>query len=431
MSALVVVGAQWGDEGKGKIVDHLAEQSDLVVRFQGGNNAGHTLVVGGKKQVLHLIPSGILQPHARCVVGPGVVMDPWVLVKELRALKAEGMLKDSSRLVLCERATLILPYHKALDHLREAAAGEGKIGTTGRGIGPAYEDAVGRRSVRLGLLNDWGRLRSELEKHLREKNALIAHYGGEPIQVETVLNDLAEVAEEIRPYLGDSCGLVAEAIQQGKRILFEGAQGTLLDVLHGTYPFVTSSHTVAGAVCTSMGIGPGTIQRVVAVSKAYTTRVGMGPFPTELHDAQGDELRQKGGEFGATTGRPRRCGWLDLVALKHAVQINGATEIALTKADVLSGISGLSVCTAYRVKSTGQQVQFLPWNLDMEDAEPVLEPIEGWEEDVTGITAYDALPQPVKHLVELVERHTGVPVSSVSVGPGREQTILRDVSRHV
>ncbi len=213
--------------------------------------------------------------------------------------------------------------------------------------------------------------------------------------------------------------------------MFEGAQGTLLDVLHGTYPFVTSSHTVAGAVCTSMGIGPGTIQRVVAVSKAYTTRVGMGPFPTELHYAQGDELRQKGGEFGATTGRPRRCGWLDLVALKHAVQINGATEIALTKADVLSGISGLSVCTAYRVKSTGQQVQFLPWNLDMEDAEPVLEPIEGWEEDVTGITAYDALPQPVKSLVELVERHTGVPVSSVSVGPGREQTILRDVSRHV
>ena len=423
MPAAVVVGAQWGDEGKGKIVDHMTEASDLVVRFQGGNNAGHTLVVGGKKQVLHLIPSGVLQPHAKCIIGPGVVIDPWVLVKELRAIQADGLLDDPSRLLICERASVILPYHKKLDHLREAAAGKNKIGTTGRGIGPAYEDAVGRNAVRLGLLKDPVALRAQIEKNLVEKNALIAHYGGECVDLDEVVESCLEIGKELLPFLGDSCGYVAQALREGKRILFEGAQGTLLDVLHGTYPYVTSSHTIAGSVCTAMGVGPSSLDRVVAVSKAYTTRVGMGPFPTELLNEKGDKLRSLGGEFGATTGRPRRCGWLDLIALKHAVQINGATEVILTKVDVLSGLSGLEVCMGYRLQS-GEVVDYLPWNLDLADIEPIYEGIEGWEEDITGARALSDLPPAVLAYYKKVESFIGVRISALSVGPDRVQTIL-------
>ena len=424
MPAAVVVGAQWGDEGKGKIVDHMTEKSDMVVRFQGGNNAGHTLVVGGRKQVLHLIPSGILQPHAQCVVGPGVVIDPWVLVKELRAIREEGFLNSAERLLLCERASMILPYHRSLDHLREAAAGKNKIGTTGRGIGPAYEDAVGRRAIRLGLLKDPVQLRAQLEKIMREKNALIEHYGGTAVSVDEMVASCMEIAPEIIPHLGDSCGVVAQALADGQNILFEGAQGTLLDVLHGTYPFVTSSHTVAGTACTAMGIGPAQIQRVVAVTKAYTTRVGMGPFPTELEDAMGERIRELGGEFGATTGRPRRCGWLDLVALKHAVQINGATDVVLTKVDVLSGLDELQLCVGYRLES-GEEVEHLPWNMDLATVEPIYESISGWSEDITGARSLHELPETVHAYVKRVEDWIGVPIKSVSVGPDREQTIPR------
>jgi len=424
MATTVVVGAQWGDEGKGKIVDLVADSAEVVVRFQGGNNAGHTLVVGGKQRVLHLIPSGILQLNTVCVMGPGLVIDPGILLKEITGLKAEGFLDDSQRLKLSERASMIMPYHRMLDHLREASAGDGKIGTTGRGIGPAYEDLTGRRSLFVGLLQDPDAFRQALKNVLPEKNALIEYYGGEPLSLDAVLEEYLSYAPEITPYICNATGYVSEKVHAGVPVLFEGAQGTMLDVLHGTYPYVTSSGTVAGAVCTTMGLGPNTIDRVLAVSKAYATRVGEGPFPTELHGTVGESLREKGGEFGATTGRPRRCGWLDLVALRHAAYLNGATDIALTKLDVLSGMGPLKVCTGYESTDTGMSDNLLrPTALDSMNAR--YEEVAGWEEDLTQVKEFSALPDAVKALIAKIEDYVGIPVSLVSVGPGREQTIRR------
>ena len=424
MATTVVVGAQWGDEGKGKIVDLVADSAEVVVRFQGGNNAGHTLVVAGKQRVLHLIPSGVLQPNTVCVMGPGLVIDPGVLVQELNGLKSEGFLDDSQRLKLSERASMIMPYHRALDHLREASAGDGKIGTTGRGIGPAYEDLTGRRSLFIGLLRDPDAFRRALENVLPEKNALIEYYGGEALSADEILETYLSYAPEITPYICNATGYVSEKVHQGAPVLFEGAQGTMLDVLHGTYPYVTSSGTVAGAVCTTMGLGPNTIDRVLAVTKAYATRVGEGPFPTELDGPDGEALREKGGEFGATTGRPRRCGWLDLVALRHAAHLNGATDIALTKLDVLSGMGSLQVCTSYE-SADGKESDNLLRPTTLGSIKPRYEEVPGWDEDLTGVTSFSALPDTVKAFITKIEAYVGVPVSLVSVGPGREQTIRR------
>ena len=403
MSGTVVVGAQWGDEGKGKIVDLLAAEAALVVRFQGGNNAGHTLVVEGEKVVLHLVPSGILNPETRCVIGNGVVLDPGVLLGELDALGRSGREIRPSQLLISSEAHVILPFHVALDRLREAALGTSAIGTTKRGIGPTYEDKVARRGVRVGDFIDPARLRARLEALLPEKNrAIVAWYGGEPFDVDTLVHELAPIAERLAPYVGDSVSTLHEALESGAEVLFEGAQGTLLDVDHGSYPYVTSSNTVAGAACSGAGVGPTALTRVIGVVKAYATRVGHGPFPTELEGALGDHLRQRGHEFGSTTGRPRRCGWFDAVLARRAARLNGLTELAITKLDVLSGLPVLRI-------RVGEGFEELP----------------GWNEDLTGCTRWDDLPPACRSYVERVEQLVGVPAGLVSVGPGREQTIPR------
>jgi adenylosuccinate synthase len=422
MPSVVVVGAQWGDEGKGKVVDVLAERADLVVRFQGGNNAGHTLVVGGTKRVLHLVPSGVLHPRCACAIGPGVVVDPWELQLEIRSLRDAGLLIDPARLVVSERAPLILPYHRALDHLREQRLGVGRIGTTGRGIGPAYEDAVGRHAIRVGDLRRPSELPARVVRALYEKNALIAHLGGDPLDADAVTADLLAVAADLLPHLGDSVATTARALASGQNVLFEGAQGTLLDVLHGTYPFVTSSHTVAGAACTGAGVGPRHVERALGVVKAYCTRVGSGPFPTEAEPEADQALRDRGHEYGATTGRPRRCGWLDLVALRYAVQINGLTDLAITKLDVLSGFGPLRVATAYRLPD-GTVTRDFPSHLDLDLAEPVYEELPGWAGDLSGATARADLPQGARSYLDRIEAECGVPIALVGLGAERSEML--------
>jgi len=424
MPATVVVGVQWGDEGKGKIVDSAAESAQIVVRFQGGNNAGHTLVVGGRKRVLHLIPSGILQSHATCVVGPGVVVDPRVFVEEIAAIEAEGLLPDPRRLLVSARAPLIMPYHCALDHLREAQAGAGKIGTTGRGIGPAYEDMVGRRALPFGLLRDPVAFRARLHTVIVEKNALIEHLGGDALDADAIADEYLSLAPALMRHCADATAVTQDALEAGQEVLFEGAQGTLLDVLHGTVPYVTSSHTIAAAACTGLGVGPGRIDRVVGVTKAYTTRVGEGPFPTELKGETGERLRSAGGEFGATTGRPRRCGWLDLVALRHAVALNGCTELVVTKLDVLSGFEELQICTGYRLPD-GSITHRFPASGNLDECEPMYEPVPGWDEDISRVRTVTGLPASVHAFLERMETEVGVPVRTVSVGPEREATLPR------
>lgn len=424
MANIVVMGAQWGDEGKGKIVDLLTTEVAAIVRFQGGNNAGHTLVVNGKQTILHLIPSGILHQDKKCLIGNGVVLDPFVLCQEMDKLAASGVDVGPARLMISKKTQLIMPYHCAIDGARENfKSGSDKIGTTGRGIGPCYEDKAARIGIRAADLADDALLRHKIEKALVEKNALLnGLYGQEALNADQIFAELLPIARRLVPYLGD----VSSAIQEYSKIgvLFEGAQGTHLDIDHGTYPFVTSSNTVAGNASAGSGCSPRMLDRIVAIVKAYTTRVGAGPFPTEQLDGPGDYMQQKGAEFGATTGRKRRCGWLDLVVLRESQRLNGPTEIALTKLDVLGGLDELKLCTAYRYK--GQEMPYPPQEENgMAHVEPVYETMPGWSEDISGCRAYDELPQATRNYIARIEEVLGIPVAIVSVGPDRDQTIIR------
>jgi len=423
MPGVVIVGAQWGDEGKGKIVDVLAERSDFVVRFQGGANAGHTLVVNSQKTVLHLIPSGILRAETNCVIGPGAVIDIEKLVNEIETLKAQNYLSNPKQLLVSDSATVIFPFHKALDLAREGSLGENKIGTTGRGIGPAYEDHAARRAILLSDLYDSARLKERLELTLSEKNALLQFYRQNPVTVDEMMNWARPFAEKLAPYRARDVGsIVYKAIKSGKRILFEGAQGTLLDVYHGTYPFVTSSSTIAASACIGTGIGPSNVSTVIGVMKAYTTRVGQGPFPSELFDEQGQHLQTVGHEFGATTGRIRRCGWLDLMAMKYSIRLNGITNLALMKLDVLSGLEKIGVCIGYELD--GKPMLEAPSSLsEWSRVKPILEYLPGWKEDLTKISNLKELPRNATLYIDFISKNLGTPVDVISVGPGREQTL--------
>ncbi len=424
MSTVVAVGAQWGDEGKGKIVDWLGPHADLVARFQGGNNAGHTLVVDGETTILHVVPSGILHPGSVNLIGPGVVVDPAILLEELAKLKERGILKDPSRIRVSGRAHVILPWHRALDAAREEAAGKDKIGTTGRGIGPAYEDKVARRGIRVADLRQVDTLRDKLAAIAEQKNfELTQMYSAEPVDLDTLYDQCVEWGRLLEPYIDHTGRIIDRSLRAGKNILFEGAQGTFLDIDHGTYPFVTSSNCVAGAVCTGSGVGPTRIDRVIGITKAYTTRVGSGPFPTELEDETGEELRRAGAEFGATTGRPRRCGWLDGVLLREAVTVNGLTDLAINKLDILSGFDELKICTAYDID--GKITEDFPMTLaETERAKPVYETLPGWQEDLTGLTSIEQFPDNARSYIARIEAIAEVPAALLSVGPGREETII-------
>jgi len=426
MSNIVVFGSQWGDEGKGKIVDMLAQESAAIVRFQGGNNAGHTLVVGGEKCVLHLIPSGILHPGKVCLIGNGVVLDPEVFLREIDTLAAKGIDVSPKRLMISKKTHVIMAYHRALDVAREGKLNTGaKIGTTGRGIGPCYEDKMHRCGIRAADLADPELLREKIKSAIVEKNVLFKSlYGCDEMDAEKIYTDLLPVCERIRPYLGDVSTAIQDAVAGGGRVLFEGAQGTHLDIDHGTYPFVTSSTTVSGNAASGSGCSPRMLDRIIAIVKAYTTRVGGGPFPTELFDATGDYLQDKGGEFGATTGRKRRCGWLDMVVLRESARLNGPTELAVTKLDVLSGLKELNICVAYEYK--GQQVLYPPQEQNgMAYVTPVYEMMPGWDEDITACTSFAALPENARNYLERMEELSGVPIGLISVGPDRAQTFGR------
>ncbi|HCU23988.1 MAG TPA: adenylosuccinate synthase [Deltaproteobacteria bacterium] len=424
MSNVVIVGTQWGDEGKGKIVDFFTAHADAVVRFQGGNNAGHTLVVKGQKTILHLIPSGVLHPKKICVIGNGVVVDPKILLEEIRALKGAGYLKNEKSLRISELAHVIFPYHQAIDQGREAAKGDAKIGTTGRGIGPCYEDKVARRGIRLAEFIHPEIFAARLRAILPERNAYLESVLRiKPFDAEVLLKEYAPLAAEIRPYVADVGELLRDWAKKKRHLLFEGAQGTSLDIDHGTYPYVTSSNTVAGYAACGSGVGPTEIDQVVGIAKAYTTRVGGGPFPTELQDATGEYLRKQGDEFGSTTGRPRRCGWLDLVVIRHAMRANGLTSLTLTKLDVLSGLKTLRICTGYRLG--GKTMKTVPPTVEaLQQVQPVYQDIRGWDEDLSGVTRWKQMPAAAKRYVERVETLLGLPIISVSVGPSREQHIV-------
>ncbi len=422
MSTLVLVGAQWGDEGKGKIVDCLAEAADMVVRYQGGANAGHTVVVKGREYKLHLVPSGLLN-HKVCVIGNGVVVDPAQLLSEMDRLAAEGF--DVGRLYLSDCAHVILPYHKRLDAVEEDRRGDRKIGTTGRGIGPAYRDKFSRTGIRMADLLDAAVFREQLAAHLEQVNTFLERvYDQEPLHFAEVLESYIGYAERLRPHVTDTSLLVNRAIDAGQRVLFEGAQGTLLDIDHGTYPYVTSSSPTAGGACIGAGVGPTRIGRVIGVAKAYATRVGDGPFPTEIEGAEGDWLRERGREYGTTTGRPRRCGWLDLVALRYAARVNGLSGLALTKLDTLGGLDRVRVCVAY--ECDGRRLEEWPHNTALlARCRPVYVDLPGWSEDVGGVRRLEDLPVAARDYVTFVEEHAGLSMSIISVGPDRDQTILR------
>jgi adenylosuccinate synthase len=416
------VGAQWGDEGKGKVVDIYTEHAQQVVRYQGGNNAGHTLVVGEEKVILHLIPSGILHPGKRCIIGNGVVLDPKIFLGEIVNLKKRGYFQDDSQLVVDSNLHIIMPWHKAIDLAREKVPNR-KIGTTGRGIGPTYEDKVGRRGIRLGDLIKPQVFRRKLLEVLPEKNFLLEKFFGEaPLDGDEIFAEYSGYAAQIARYVGCGSTLLAEAIKRGDNILFEGAQGTLLDVDHGTYPYVTSSSTCAGGVCTGTGVAPRSLDAVIGISKAYCTRVGEGPFPSELLDEVGERLRQAGNEFGSTTGRPRRCGWFDAVALREAVRLNGLSGLAITKLDVLNEFEAIKVCTGYSYQ--GQLMENFPRDPDvLRDCHPVYEEFEGWLSDICDAKSYDQLPAAARAYLAKLEEISGCPIVLVSVGPRRDQTI--------
>jgi adenylosuccinate synthase len=415
---------QWGDEGKGKIVDYLTRQADVVVRHQGGNNAGHTVVVNGEQTILHLIPSGILNKNSICYIGNGTVIDPAVLLEEMATLDAGGCAYDG-RLFISNRAHIIMPYHKALDKAQEQFRGKKKIGTTGRGIGPAYADKADRFGIRFGDLLDTELFKERLKAVLEYKNALLTQlFQEEPLSYDAILEEYLGYAERLRPYAADTVTMAYEDLQKGKRIVFEGAQGTMLDIDHGTFPYVTSSTTLSGGACSGAGLGPKFVDGVIGIVKAYTTRVGEGPFPTELLDATGETLRQHGKEFGATTGRPRRCGWLDCVLLRRSAIVNGTTSVALTKSDVLGPVDKILVCTAYELD--GKTTQEFPAQIaDLERIKPVYEEHPGWEEDISECRSWDDLPENAQRYFERIEELLGVPISLISVGPGREETIER------
>jgi len=424
MAAVVIIGTQWGDEGKGKIVDLLTEQADYVVRFQGGNNAGHTLVVNGEKYIFHLIPSGILHPGKLCMIGNGVVLDPAVLIAEMEKLAAAGIPVTPDKLVLSLYTHVIMPYHRAIDIAREKKKGKTAIGTTGRGIGPCYEDKVGRGGIRVHDLLNRTTFRQKLEAGIEEKNFILERYFGEkPLDLAAIEAEYLEYGERLRPFTGSVSETLQTAVMKGHNILFEGAQGTHLDIDHGTYPYVTSSNTVAGNACCGSGIGPTRIDKVVGIVKAYTTRVGGGPFPSELLDATGDSIRKVGGEFGATTGRPRRCGWLDMVVVNSSVRLNGLSGLVITKLDVLTGIPKLKIAVSYTCR--GQKLDAVPPELDaVEACQPVLEEFDGWEEDLADIRSWDELPRAAKTYLKAIEDSAGVPINIVSVGAGRNETLI-------
>lgn len=425
MGAKVVIGAQWGDEGKGKVVDILAEHADYVVRFQGGNNAGHTLVIDGEKTVLHHIPSGILRRDTKCVLASGVVVDPAVCLDEIDRLRKRGYLEDDAQLTVGSECSVIMPYHRLLDAARESGERGVKIGTTGRGIGPCYEDRVGRRAVLVRDLLDPETLRTKVRANLYEKNILLEAYGAETLDADQVVEEYAALGARLRPYVREANRLVRDAVADGREVLFEGAQGTLLDVGLGTYPFVTSSHTISASVCVGTGVNPSEIDEVIGVTKAYCTRVGEGPFPSELSDEVGDFLRTRGAEFGATTGRPRRCGWLDVAALRYAVRINGVTNLAVTKLDVLSGLDTIRIAVGYRDES-GAEYDEPPadWRI-LDRVKPVWAEFEGWSEDVSEVSSFADLPRAARRYVEAMEELIGVRIGIVSVGPGRLATFER------
>ncbi|RLB11101.1 MAG: adenylosuccinate synthase [Deltaproteobacteria bacterium] len=426
MENMVVVGTQWGDEGKGKIVDLLTAGADLVVRYQGGNNAGHTLVVGGKKYIFHLIPSGILYEDKTCLIGNGLVVDPEVLLQEMKRLEDGGVSIGPERLLLSEKAHLIMPYHKAIDAAREVAKGKAKLGTTGRGIGPCYEDKVARVGIRAVDLTEPEVLEEKIRTNLKEKNFYLEKFlGAEPLDPDPIIEGYLKMGEKLVPYIGDVSLMLYEAATKGKTILFEGAQGTHLDVDHGTYPFVTSSNPVAGTICAGAGVGPNILKQIIGVVKAYTTRVGAGPFVTELQDEIGDYIQERGAEFGSTTGRRRRCGWLDLVVVKDSARINGLTGLAITKLDVLTGLERLNVCVAYELD--GKRIQSRPASLTaLARCKPIYQEMAGWKEDISGARTLTELPAEARAYLKEIEEITGVPISVVSVGPRREETIVVD-----
>ena len=420
---MVILGTQWGDEGKGKIVDLLTEQADAVVRFQGGHNAGHTLVIGGEKTVLHLIPSGVLRAGVQCLIGNGVVLSPEALLKEIDTLETSGV-PVQDRLKISAACPLILPYHVALDQAREARRGENKIGTTGRGIGPCYEDKAARRALRLGDLRDPARFAASLEEVLDYHNHVLQHYYGvATLELSAVLDEALAHGERLMPMMADVTSLLHEYRKTQARLLFEGAQGSLLDIDHGTYPFVTSSNTTAGGTATGSGFGPLFLDYVLGITKAYTTRVGSGPFPTELFDETGLRLAERGHEFGATTGRPRRCGWFDAVALRTAVNINSVSGLCLTKLDVLDGLEEISVCVGY-TNDSGETVANPIDAVDYENLRPVYETLPGWSDSTVGLKSLDALPANARTYISRLEELIGAPIDIISTGPDREETIL-------
>lgn len=421
MPALVLLGAQWGDEGKGKATDLLGGSVDYVVRYQGGNNAGHTVVVGDQKYALHLLPSGILSPGCTPVIGNGVVVDPAVLLSELSGLNERGV--DTSKLLISGNAHLITPYNVTLDKVTERFLGKRKIGTTGRGIGPTYADKINRVGIRVQDLYDESILEQKVEAALEQKNQLLAKvFNRRAIEAYKVVEDMLQYAEQIKPFVADTTLILNDAIDEGKVVLFEGGQGTLLDVDHGTYPFVTSSNPTAGGACTGAGVGPTKISRVIGILKAYTTRVGAGPFPTELHDEDGEALRRIGGERGVTTGRDRRCGWFDAPIARYATRVNGLTDFFLTKLDVLTGWEQIPVCVAYEID--GKRVEELPYNqTDFHHAKPIYENLPGWSEDITKAKTFSDLPKNAQGYVKALEEMSGAPISAIGVGPGRTETI--------
>ncbi len=423
MAAVILIGSQWGDEGKGKITDFLAEKANVVVRCQGGNNAGHTVVVKGEEFKLHLIPSGILYSDKTCVIGNGVVIDPKVLLEELSYLAKRGI--ETGKLLISSNAHVIMPYHRVLDGLEEEARGEHKIGTTKRGIGPCYMDKASRIGIRIIDLMDKDEFAEKLRRNLVEKNNLFVKvYGHEALKFEDIYEPYLGYAEKLRSMVTDSSLAIDESIRTGGKVLFEGAQGTLLDIDHGTYPYVTSSNPIAGGACIGAGVGPTRIDRVVGVIKAYTTRVGEGPFPTELLDEIGEQIQANGHEFGTTTGRPRRCGWFDAVIARYAVRVSGISDFAVTKLDVLTGFETLKICVGYRV---GEEIirEFPQSQKIFKQSQPVYEEMPGWHEDLTDVRRFEDLPEAAKKYILRIEELTGVPATLIAIGPGREQTIVR------
>ena len=426
MPGRVVVGTQWGDEGKGKVVDVLSEHADTIVRFQGGNNAGHTVIVNGEKFILHLLPSGVLHQEAKCVIGPGVVVDPFVLLEEIRMLEERGLSCDHIR--ISDRAHIIMPYHIYQDELQEQHSGAKKIGTTKRGIGPCYADKYARHGIRMCDLKDFAVFEEKARRFLADKNLLFTQiYGGEAMDADEMIARFSAIRDQIVGRLCESVSEVNHDLDEGKDVLFEGAQAAMLDINYGTYPYVTSSSPTSAGVCTGAGVAPSRISQVIGVVKAYSTRVGEGPFVTELNDETGERIRANGGEFGATTGRPRRCGWLDLNVVKHAALINGLTDIVLTKIDVLSGLDELYVCVAYDVD--GVRYDYMPSSLeDIARAKPVYQVFDGWDEDITKAATFDELPENCQAYVRFIEDFIGVRVSMISVGPDRVNNIfLHDI----